>query len=512
MSADVCLVLEGTYPYVSGGVSGWAHELIKEQPDKRFTLFCLVPPGSIKKGLVSKFEIPENVVGIQNVELQYLPKYRRRMKPAARHRLMQQFKEPLLKLQTDASLEDLEHLLNLIGSTKYPLGRETLTDSPEAFELLTDMYEESLPTSSFLDYFWSWRALLGGLFSVLTCEYPKAGVYHSLCTGYAGLFLARVSLESKRPVLLTEHGIYTNERRIEIGTAEWLDDQQSLNLNVDMRMTRKNLRDFWIDSFIGYSRLAYQVAEKSITLYEGNKELQIEDGADPENLLVIPNGIDYDSYSKIPLKTEGRPTVGFIGRVVPIKDVKTLIRACISLRESVPDVQVWIMGPTEEDEEYFEECQSLVQHNELDDVVQFMGRVNIKDYLGKIDVLVLTSLSEAQPLVILEAGAVGVPSVATDVGSCSELIYGSPAEDPPLGEGGAICPLAAPNAVADSLAKLLNDRAYFERCSKTIKERVDLYYRKELQHQAYRDLYEQFIDAPPVDTLARLGARIPTEV
>ncbi|MDT8445674.1 MAG: GT4 family glycosyltransferase PelF [bacterium] len=510
MNSDICLILEGTYPYVSGGVSGWTHELIKEQPDKKFSLFCLVPPGSLKK-LKHKYEVPPNVVEIVNVELQHLPLYKKSISKLERRRLMKRLHEPLMKLQTNASLEDLEHLLGLLKASGKKLGRETLTDSKEAFGLLCDMYEEALPTSSFLDYFWSWRALLGGLFSVLTCDYPQAACYHSLCTGYAGLFMARVSLETKRPTLLAEHGIYTNERRIEIGTAEWLDDQQSLNLNVDLRATRKSLRDFWIDSFIGYSRLAYQVAEWSITLYEGNKELQLDDGADPKYLKVIPNGIDFETYSKIPRKSEGRPTVGFIGRVVPIKDLKTLIRACGFLRESVPDVQVWIMGPTEEDAEYYEECLDLVQHGGLEEVVRFLGKVNIKEYLGQIDVLVLTSLSEAQPLVILEAGGVGVPSVATDVGSCSELIFGSPTEDPPIGPGGAICPLASPTAVAEALAKLLNDRKVYERCSRAIKERVDRYYRKELQHQAYREMYEQLIAQPKVDTLARMGARMPVE-
>jgi len=508
MTTDVCLVLEGTYPYVSGGVSSWTHDLIKEQPHLTFTLFCLVPPGFKTK---MAYEVPGNVKEIVRVELQKLPKRLSKVGEKRKQKLMQDLIGPLLKLQTDPSLEDLEYLVTLLKEVG-EIGREVLTDSPEAFDLLCQMYEKTLNTSSFLDYFWSWRSLLGGLFSVLVCPLPRSRCYHALCTGYAGLFLARASLESGRPCLLTEHGIYTNERRIEIGTAEWLDDRQSLNLNVDQRAVRKSLRDFWIESFIGYSKLAYQVAESSITLYEGNKELQIEDGADPQRLKVIPNGIDYEAYSRIPRKQGGRPTVGFLGRVVPIKDLKTLIRACSFLKAAVPEALVWIMGPTEEDEAYFEECKELVAHGGLEETVLFLGKVNIKEYLGKFDLLVLTSLSEAQPLVILEAGAVGVPSIATDVGSCSELLYGRPDEDPQLGPGGIVCPLASPSAIGEAMIKLLGEKELYEQCSRAIKARGDRYYRKELQNQAYRQMYDELLAMPDVDTLARVGARLPSEI
>ncbi|MFN3430865.1 MAG: DUF3492 domain-containing protein, partial [Candidatus Sericytochromatia bacterium] len=45
MQADVCLVLEGSYPYVTGGVSSWVHQLIAGLPEVRFALLTLVPDG-----------------------------------------------------------------------------------------------------------------------------------------------------------------------------------------------------------------------------------------------------------------------------------------------------------------------------------------------------------------------------------------------------------------------------------------------------------------------------------
>ena len=73
------------------------------------------------------------------------------------------------------------------------------------------------------------------------------------------------------------------------------------------------------------------------------------------------------------------------------------------------------MGPCDEDEEYARECYEQVEALGLTDVV-FTGRINIRDYLGRMDVTILTSISEGQPLTILESYAAHVPVIATDVG------------------------------------------------------------------------------------------------
>ncbi len=69
--ADICLILEGTYPYVSGGVAGWAHDLVKAHKERSFTLVCILPPD--EKNPKQKYELPENIVGVKNLWLQELP-------------------------------------------------------------------------------------------------------------------------------------------------------------------------------------------------------------------------------------------------------------------------------------------------------------------------------------------------------------------------------------------------------------------------------------------------------
>ena len=484
---DVCLILEGAYPFIAGGVSSWMHDLIRSQPDLGFHLVVLSADGSPKE---LRFVLPDNVVGLTEIALQ--TSERRLATGRAVSRMVTALEPPLTRLLTRGNLEDFNGVMAALRRYPRAANRAALMNSEPIFEMLRRMYGSSVPTSSFLNYFWSWRSLAGGLFSVLLAELPQARVYHAISTGYAGLFLARAVLETGRPGLLTEHGIYTNERRVEIAMADWLTDQ--LPASFDLETRRRDLRDVWIDAFIGYSHACYEACSTVTTLYTGNQVLQRRDGAPADRLAVIPNGIDYDSLSKVARDTAPRPpTVALIGRAVPIKDIKTFIRAVAILRDLVPGLQALLLGPTDEDPAYFEECEEMVLHLGLQDTFRFVGRVKLHDYLGKVDVVVLTSISEAQPLVLLEAGAAGVPSVATDVGSCREIIEGRADEKPPLGPGGIVIPLADPAATADALSELLLDPERRKRCGEAIRQRTERYYNKKVVDRIYRNLYDEHL-------------------
>jgi glycosyltransferase involved in cell wall biosynthesis len=487
--ADVCLILEGTYPYVTGGVSTWTHDLIKAHKDLSFHLVTLLPIGASTQ---MRYEVPGNVISHSRIFVQQLADGQ--MADRAAIKLCDQLEGPLLRLQSHGGVKPLADIIEALRPCRAEAGKLALLNSPAAWNLLRRMYDQTYPDSSFLDYFWSWRLLLGGMYSVLLSKLPKALVYHTVSTGYAGLLAARAAIEQDRPVLLTEHGIYTNERRIEIGMADWLHTGKTTSLDLESRI--HTLKDLWINTFIGYSRACYEVASEIITLYEGNQQFQLQDGAAPEKLRIIPNGIDYDRFSRIRRETKTRPTVALIGRVVPIKDVKTFIRACGLLKDLVPGVRALILGPMDEDPEYFHECETLVRHLGIEEEVTFTGRVKLDDYLGRIDVVALTSISEAQPLTILEAGAAGIPSVSTDVGACCEVIIGRSSESPALGPGGAVTPLCNPVATAAAIAKLLNDAQWYAQCSRAIRQRVLRLYNKTILEKTYRDVYDTYRQQP----------------
>lgn len=487
--ADVCLILEGTYPYVTGGVSGWAHELIQEQSHLSFHLLAIVPRDA---ELDLKYNLPSNVVGLSVVRLNELTLGADTSSAVAR-RLHSTLREPIASLtsQKPMDLDELKRIMQALNAVSSPLGTQVLLDREEAWEQLVDLYEATYPDQSFLDYFWSYRAIVGGLYSMLLAPLPQADIYHAMSTGYAGLMAARAKLETGKAAIITEHGIYTNERRIEVTSADWLEATASKSLTIDK--PRRDLRDMWIDSINNFSKVAYQASDRIITLFKGNQKPQMEDGADPAKMQVIPNGVDIGRYGNLMHRRQNSPTIALIGRVVPIKDIKTFIRACNLLRQYAPDLKAYIIGPTDEDKQYYQECVNMVQLLGVENNIIFTGQARVEDYLPNIDVLVLTSISEAQPLVILEAGAAGVPIVATDVGANRELIEGTDEESPKLGLGGIVTALSSPAATAEAIYSLLSDAEAYNAASKAIKQRMASYYNLASLHQSYRNLYAQYM-------------------
>lgn len=182
--------------------------------------------------------------------------------------------------------------------------------------------------------------------------------------------------------------------------------------------------------------------------------------------------------------------VGLIGRVVPIKDVKTFLRAMRGVISAMPNAEGWIVGPEEEDPEYVSECRSLMASLGLEGKVHFLGFQRIQDILPKLGLMVLTSISEAQPLVILEAWAAGTPVISSDVGSCRELIEGGSAEDRDLGMAGKVVAIADPQATSAAILELLRSPARWKAAQAAGLLRVNRYYTEALMLQRYRDLYQ----------------------
>jgi glycosyltransferase involved in cell wall biosynthesis len=354
-------------------------------------------------------------------------------------------------------------------------------------------YRRIAPHASFPDFFWAWQSLVGGMLSVATAPVPRARVYHAISTGYAGLYAVRAARQNAARSAITEHGIYTNERRIDLMMAGWITD--TVRSGLAGGDGRTDIRAFWIETFESYARLVYAGADRVTTLYGANQSFQRSLGAREETLQVIPNGTVLQRFDAIEGGQARRPTVGLIGRVVPIKDIETCIAAAAVVKNAIPGAQVLLIGPTDEDEDYFALCRRRVDELGLGDTVVFTGRVDIVDYLGRIDVLVLTSISEAQPLVLLEAGAARVPCVVTDVGSCREIIEGAPDENPRLGIAGRVAPPMDAPAIGRAIVELLGDPDLRRRCGETLRRRVETYFTSDLSAARYAALYDGLMAA-----------------
>ena len=488
--SDVCIIVEGCYPYVPGGVSAWIDWLMRSQPNTSFSVVALWPRPT--KAL-PRYEPPPNLLRLDHLYLQQFG-----AQPTSRGKAPEgigRLGDCLTGLMTGGGCQALSDVMAEVARVRGRYSLDTMFNSPAAWQIVQDMYRREMPYGSFLHYFWAWRALLGGLLSVLEFPLPRAKVYHTISTGYAGLFAARARLETGRPALLTEHGIYTNERRIELLMADWVAD--TIDKGHALDDSRIDLRDMWIRAFEAYARTCYETVTNVVTLYSDNQMPQRLLGAVESKLQVIANGIDLKRFANLDqAPATVRPTMALIGRVVPIKDVKTYIEAAALMRVEIPDLRAWVIGPTDEDAEYHKECQALVADLGLEETVIFTGSVNVLDYLAQIHVMVLTSLSESQPLVVLEAGAAGIPFVSTDVGSCREIIEGLPTENPHFGRGGTITHLAAADEIAAAAAKLLRDHDLRTRAGQALRQRVATHYTSEKAAAAYHNLYTSLASAP----------------
>lgn len=162
-----------------------------------------------------------------------------------------------------------------------------------------------------------------------------------------------------------------------------------------------------------------------------------------------------------------------------------MIYAFALVWEQLPEACLYMIGPTDEDPEYYQECQELIQSLGVDGI-SFVGRVNVAEWYGKLDLVLLSSISEGQPFVVLEAMASRRPVVATDVGSCRELLEGI---DDGLGPAGEIVPVMSPHFMAKAVLQLARDLPALQKMGENGRNRVDRFYREEVFLKAYRDLY-----------------------
>jgi glycosyltransferase involved in cell wall biosynthesis len=487
-TADVGLLLEGTFPYVSGGVSSWVNQVIRGFPEYSFALCFLGSRPQDYDGM--RYALPDNVV---HLEVHYLHG--------------DQPPPPVLPCRGDSgAMREVEKLHDFFRGAggenpmpalleAYRSGRFGLKDflySRRAWDYITAQYRERCTDPSFVDYFWTVRIMHLPLWQLMRIaeDFIPVRAFHALSTGYAGYLGALLAQRRGQPLLLSEHGIYTKERKIDLFQAEWIRDNRGV-LEKDAGEVAY-LRQLWVRFFEALGRECYQQAHRIIALYEANRQRQVADGAPPSRTRCIPNGINLPQLEQVRARRPAeRPlTVCLIGRVVPIKDIKTFIRAMRIVHNRLPGVQAWVAGPADEDPLYAQECAALVEDLGLTGKVGFLGMQKIDELLPKVGVLVLSSISEALPLVILEGYAAGVPCVATDVGSCRQLVEGLDGEDRALGAAGEVVGIANPGALAEAVLRLLQDDAYWQRAQAAGIARVSRYYTQERMFAQYRQVYE----------------------
>ena len=490
--ADICLILEGTFPFVGGGVSHWARELIRFFPEYSFAVIFLGTKKEDYKGYHST--LLDNVV---HLEAHYLfednlpPKHIAKDISAETRKKIESMHDKFVTFVSDNSDTMLE-LFELMGDSEQ-INECLFLRSKTSWEILIDKYNKQYSDQSFFDFFWGIRSLHRPFWSLnkIVTNLPKVKILHSASTGYAGFLGALMQKKYSLPFVITEHGIYTKERWIELMRNYFFEYivQEKKQFNIE-----RGLLDVWTNFFTVLAKIAYRSADPIISLIDIYRERQIADGAEPKKTRIISYGVDFERYKFLDLKLdEENPIIAYVGRVVPIKDFKTFIRASALIINKIPKAEAWIIGSIEEDEEYVASCKDLVAILGLKNKIKFLGEHPMMEMYPKIDLLVMSSISEGSPFVILESFAVGLPVVATDVGGCRELIEGKNPEDKALGKAGRIVSLGNAEGLAEASIELLTSKTAWEEAKQTAVTRVRKYYSMEQLKENYQSIYERAI-------------------
>ena len=216
------------------------------------------------------------------------------------------------------------------------------------------------------------------------------------------------------------------------------------------------------------------------------------DGMPADRIRVIHNGIDPERYiiredvataQRMALGVgRGELVVGTLGRLDPVKDHLTLLRAFAQVRAAVPEARLLIAGDGETRSSLEEAVQSL----HLGKAVSLLGfRTDVSQLLAAFDVFVLPSRNESMPVTVLEAMAAGLPVVATAVGDIPKIVVNEVTA--------RLCQPADPDSLADVLIQLLRDSALRRRMGLAGQERLKQYFTTDRMVDDYRAIYRELV-------------------
>lgn len=463
----VCLITEGTYPHVLGGVSSWCDQLVRGLDDVDWSIVPITAGGWRRRSL---FDIPDHAQLEPSLEL-----WSRTRTPSG-----------LLRRRPDAGVVDLPARLcrDLLWAETDPESlsatlaacHEAGPDAIGAFRTIEawDRFVRTLVqlssaqgTDRFTDVEFSageaadlWQTL-SWVARAACRDLPPSDALIITAAGWPAVLAAVAKQRSGTPVILVEHGVYVREA--------YLNASRS-GVSAGRQLSSTRLAT-------ALARLAYHVADKITPVTSAHRPWERYLGAPDARIEPIVNGID---SSRRPTPPRNGRTVVSVGRIDPLKDIVTMLHTARHTIDRMPDVQFRHYGPAAPHNRHYERmCRRVHAALELGDRFVFMGATN--DAHGVIraaDLYLSTSISEGLPLSLLEAMTEARPIVSTDVGGCAEVVAGCGMV---VNAGDSLALSHAITTILESpdLARMLGRRGH---------RRVQRRFSIQRQHQRYREL------------------------
>lgn len=236
-------------------------------------------------------------------------------------------------------------------------------------------------------------------------------------------------------------------------------------------------------------RLLWRVPDALIAVgHEQAASIRQLHGIPAERMQVIWNGTDAPTPDLAPevvaqLPRDGTPVIGSISTLIPQKGLPDLLQAAALLRQRNKHFLLILAGEGKLRRELEAKAHSLG----LQEHVRFLGWVNAasRRALPACDIFVQSSHWEAMSVVVLEAMAGAKPMVITAVGENSRVVINE--------QSGLVVPARSPEALADGLARLLDDIDLRHRLGAAAQQRFgELFTVQQMVHN-YERLYAQLI-------------------
>lgn len=185
-------------------------------------------------------------------------------------------------------------------------------------------------------------------------------------------------------------------------------------------------------------------------------------GIPARRTVVIGNILERQELHRIPLMRPASPfVVGIIGRLEPVKDHRTFLRAAAALRRHRPDARFLIAGDGSSRQSLHSEARTLG----IADACEFLGHVSdVSGVLARCHATVHSSVSEGMPNAIIEALAAGVPVVTTATEGACEIVRD--------GENGFVAPIGDAEGLAERLSRLAADEHLRQRLGNEARRRM----------------------------------------
>lgn len=202
------------------------------------------------------------------------------------------------------------------------------------------------------------------------------------------------------------------------------------------------------------------------------------------------NGLDMDFYDRTPevlekakaYQKEGTTTYCFVGRIVGDKGINELVAAFKRLHTEHPATRLLLVGPFEDNlDPVSEETRATIEALSAIEAVGWQS--DVRPFLAASDVFVFPSYREGFPNVVMQAGALGLPSIVTDINGSNEIIRN--------GENGVIIPSKDEEALYLTLKDTLENPDKWKTIAANARESIARRYEQQMLWKEIKKFYKQ---------------------